>query len=95
MQGDLFGADLWCRGGLLVRAIRAPMAPARFDLGDLAAWAQARGRPSLRPPIFPGAIVSASSRPMPISRRWPKDMCASGAKPWHLSPRQTTSPTPT
>lgn len=54
VQGDLFGADLWCRGGLLVRAIRAPMAPARFDLGDLAAWAQARGAAVFTAADIPG-----------------------------------------
>ncbi len=39
---DLFGADLWQRGGLVLRAVRSPFAHAAFRLGDLAAWRQAR-----------------------------------------------------
>ncbi|MFN3823917.1 MAG: molybdopterin-dependent oxidoreductase [Pseudorhodobacter sp.] len=39
VQGDCFGADLWQKGGLVVRAIRSPHASARFTFGDLAAWA--------------------------------------------------------
>ena len=42
VAGDVFGADLWQPGGLVVKAIRSPHASARFTLGDLAAWAQSR-----------------------------------------------------
>ncbi len=41
--GDIFGADLWHSGGLVVKAIRSPHASARFTLGDTAAWAKANG----------------------------------------------------
>ncbi|WP_022703660.1 molybdopterin-dependent oxidoreductase [Pseudorhodobacter ferrugineus] len=39
VAGDIFGADLWQKGGLIVRAIRSPHPSARFILGDTAAWA--------------------------------------------------------
>lgn len=39
---DRFGADLWHRDGLVVRAIRSPHPAARFQFGDLAGWAAAR-----------------------------------------------------
>ncbi|MDQ1847001.1 molybdopterin-dependent oxidoreductase [Gemmobacter fulvus] len=39
VAGDLFGADLWQAGGLVLRAIRAPHPHAAFRFGDLAGWA--------------------------------------------------------
>ena len=36
VAGDLFGADLWQAGGLVLRAIRAPHPHAAFRFGDLA-----------------------------------------------------------
>ena len=39
---DLFGADLWQQGGLLLKAVRSPHAHAAFDFGDLGAWVAAR-----------------------------------------------------
>ncbi|MCY1125771.1 molybdopterin-dependent oxidoreductase [Frigidibacter sp. RF13] len=39
---DLFGADLWQKGGLVVRAVRSPHAHAAFRFGDIAAWQAAR-----------------------------------------------------
>ncbi|MGB3148551.1 MAG: molybdopterin cofactor-binding domain-containing protein [Paracoccaceae bacterium] len=39
---DLFGADQWQRGGLVLRAIRSPYARAEFVLGDIAGWKAAR-----------------------------------------------------
>ncbi len=35
---DLFGADRWRPGGLILKAVRAPHARARFRFGDLAGW---------------------------------------------------------
>jgi len=43
VAGDVFGADLWQKGGLVVRALRSPHPSARFTFGDLAAWASAHG----------------------------------------------------
>ncbi len=43
VAGDCFGADLWQRGGLMLRALRAPHHRAGFTLGDTGAWARARG----------------------------------------------------
>lgn len=40
VAGDIFGADFWQKGGLIVRAIRSPHPSARFTLGDTEAWAQ-------------------------------------------------------
>ncbi|RID93035.1 aldehyde oxidase [Gemmobacter lutimaris] len=42
VAGDLFGADVWQKGGLVARAIRSPHPHARFTFGDLAAWAAAQ-----------------------------------------------------
>jgi aldehyde oxidoreductase len=41
VQGDVFGADFWQAGGLVVQAIRSPHPSARFSFGDLASWARA------------------------------------------------------
>jgi CO/xanthine dehydrogenase Mo-binding subunit/aerobic-type carbon monoxide dehydrogenase small subunit (CoxS/CutS family) len=41
---DLFGADLWQRGGLLLKAVRSPYAHARFAFGDLAGWQAGRAK---------------------------------------------------
>ncbi|MDT8857591.1 molybdopterin cofactor-binding domain-containing protein [Paracoccaceae bacterium Fryx2] len=43
VAGDLFGADLWQPGGLVLKALRSPHHRAAFRLGDLAGWARARG----------------------------------------------------
>ncbi len=40
VAGDIFGADLWQPGGLVVRAIRSPHPSARFTIGDTEAWAK-------------------------------------------------------
>jgi CO/xanthine dehydrogenase Mo-binding subunit/aerobic-type carbon monoxide dehydrogenase small subunit (CoxS/CutS family) len=40
---DRFGADLWRPGGLWLRAVRSPHPHAGYVLGDIAAWAAARG----------------------------------------------------
>lgn len=39
---DLFGADTWHRGGLVVKAVRSPFHHAAFVFGDLDAWRVAR-----------------------------------------------------
>ena len=38
LGSDLFGADGWPAGTLMVRLVRSPHHHARFSLGDLAAW---------------------------------------------------------
>jgi aldehyde oxidoreductase len=43
VAGDLFGADLWQPGGVVVHAVRAPHARATFAFGDVAGWAASRG----------------------------------------------------
>jgi CO/xanthine dehydrogenase Mo-binding subunit/aerobic-type carbon monoxide dehydrogenase small subunit (CoxS/CutS family) len=43
VAGDLFGADLWKPGGVVVHAIRSPHPRAAFAFGDLAFWAASRG----------------------------------------------------
>ncbi|MCR9112194.1 MAG: molybdopterin-dependent oxidoreductase, partial [Rhodobacteraceae bacterium] len=40
---EVYGADHAPEGALLVRAVRAPYAPARFEFGDLEGWAAAQG----------------------------------------------------
>lgn len=40
VAGDIFGADLWQKGGLILRAIRSPHPSARFTFGDTDTWAQ-------------------------------------------------------
>ena len=40
---EVFGADFWAEGALVVRAIRSPHAAAGFAFGDLGAWARAVG----------------------------------------------------
>ncbi|MGO4908257.1 molybdopterin-dependent oxidoreductase [Pseudorhodobacter sp. W20_MBD10_FR17] len=40
VTGDIFGADLWQTGGLVVIAIRSPHHAARFTIGDAATWAK-------------------------------------------------------
>jgi aldehyde oxidoreductase len=42
VAGDIFGADLWQSGGLVVKAIRSPHPSARFTFGDVPAWARAK-----------------------------------------------------
>ena len=39
---DLFGADLWQKGGLVLKAVRSPHGHARFTFGDIAGWQAAR-----------------------------------------------------
>lgn len=43
LAGDIFGADLWQGGGLLLKAVRSPHHHAGFRFGDLAGWAAVRG----------------------------------------------------
>jgi CO/xanthine dehydrogenase Mo-binding subunit/aerobic-type carbon monoxide dehydrogenase small subunit (CoxS/CutS family) len=43
VAGDVFGADLWQAGGLVVKAVRSPHPSARFSFGDLEAWSKTRG----------------------------------------------------
>jgi len=43
VAGDLFGADVWPEGALVLRAIRSPHAHAAFILGDLAGFAARPG----------------------------------------------------
>ncbi len=43
VAGDLFGADLWQPGGLVLMAVRSPHPGAAFAFGDLAGWAAAQG----------------------------------------------------
>ena len=38
VAGDVFGADLWVSGGLVLRAVRSPHPHAGFAFGDLAGW---------------------------------------------------------
>lgn len=40
---EVFGADHWPEGALVVRAVRSPHFAARFSFGDLEGWAAARG----------------------------------------------------
>ena len=40
---EVYGADHAPEGALLVRAVRAPYAPSRFEFGDLEGWAAAQG----------------------------------------------------
>ncbi|MFN3970089.1 MAG: molybdopterin-dependent oxidoreductase [Gemmobacter sp.] len=42
VAGDLFGADVWKPGGLVLRAVRSPHPHAAFAFGDLAGWVAAR-----------------------------------------------------
>ncbi len=42
---EIYGADTCPEGALLVRAVRAPLAPARFQFGDLKAWQAAQDGP--------------------------------------------------
>lgn len=39
---ELFGADQWAKGGLVLKVVRSPHAHAAFRLGDLANWCAAR-----------------------------------------------------
>ncbi len=39
---DRFGADLWQKGGLVVKAIRSPYDHARFAFGDMQSWQAAQ-----------------------------------------------------
>ncbi|WP_417587347.1 molybdopterin-dependent oxidoreductase [Pararhodobacter oceanensis] len=55
LGSDLFGADNWPEGTLLVRAIRSPFNHAAFTLGDLAAYR--KSHPELR------AILTAADIP--------------------------------
>jgi CO/xanthine dehydrogenase Mo-binding subunit/aerobic-type carbon monoxide dehydrogenase small subunit (CoxS/CutS family) len=41
VAGDLFGADVWKPGGLVLKAVRSPHAHAAFAFGDLGAWVAA------------------------------------------------------
>ena len=43
VAGDIFGADFWQPGGLVVTAIRSPHPHATYVFGDLAAWSAATG----------------------------------------------------
>ncbi|MGB8814828.1 MAG: molybdopterin cofactor-binding domain-containing protein [Paracoccaceae bacterium] len=43
VAGDLFGADVWRRGGLMLKAVRSPHHRASFRFGDVAGWAKTRG----------------------------------------------------
>ncbi|MDP4033087.1 MAG: molybdopterin-dependent oxidoreductase [Pseudorhodobacter sp.] len=43
VAGDSFGADVWHKAGLVVRALRSPHPRAGFAIGDVAAWAAKRG----------------------------------------------------
>ena len=72
---ESFGADDWPDGR--AGGARDPLAPScapRFGFGDLDAWAADRraSRRSSPPPTFPARTASASSRPSPTSRRWPR-----------------------
>jgi CO/xanthine dehydrogenase Mo-binding subunit/aerobic-type carbon monoxide dehydrogenase small subunit (CoxS/CutS family) len=42
VEGDIFGADVWQPGGLVVRAIRSPHPAARFTFGDISDWAASK-----------------------------------------------------
>lgn len=54
VAGDIFGADLWQGGGLVVRAIRSPHPSARFTFGDTAAWAKTHGAQVFTAADIPG-----------------------------------------
>lgn len=43
VAGDLFGADIWPPGSLMLKAIRSPHAHAGFTFGDLTGWARTTG----------------------------------------------------
>ena len=44
VAGDVFGADAWVPGGMVLRAVRSPHPHAAFVIGDLGAWvARSRG----------------------------------------------------
>lgn len=52
--GDIFGADLWQGGGLIVHAVRSPHHSARFTLGDTASWAKAHNATVFTADDIPG-----------------------------------------
>ncbi len=55
VAGDLFGADVWRPGGLVVRAIRSPHRHAGFTFGDLAGWARDHAAQVFTAADIPGA----------------------------------------
>jgi aldehyde oxidoreductase len=76
MGTDVFGADGWPAGTLLVKVIRSPHHRARFEFGDIEAFR--RRHPGIvdvmSATTFRGATVSASSR------RWPTSRCSRTVK---------------
>ena len=80
---EIFGADAFPADALWLRVVRSPHAMRAFALGDLdglcAAPSRRRARCSPRRRC-PGATASASSRPSPTSRCWPRAMCAFAAR---------------
>jgi aldehyde oxidoreductase len=80
---DQFGADLWQKGGLVLKAVRSPHAHARFTLGDLPAWQAAQ--PGVAA-VFTAADIPGRNAfgviptPLPISPHWPKPKPAFAAK---------------
>ncbi len=54
VAGDLFGADVWHKGGLWLRAIRSPHHHAQFAFGDLAAWAKTHAAQMFTAADLPG-----------------------------------------
>ncbi|HEX9858754.1 MAG TPA: molybdopterin cofactor-binding domain-containing protein, partial [Paracoccaceae bacterium] len=57
VAGDRFGADVWQKGGLLLKAIRSPHHRAAFRFGDLVAWAGARRAQVFTAADIPGRNV--------------------------------------
>jgi CO/xanthine dehydrogenase Mo-binding subunit/aerobic-type carbon monoxide dehydrogenase small subunit (CoxS/CutS family) len=56
---DLFGADHWRPGGVVLRAVRSPHHAADFRIGDLAAWAAAQGNVA---DVFTAADIPGENR---------------------------------
>ncbi|WP_272002576.1 molybdopterin-dependent oxidoreductase [Roseovarius sp. ZX-A-9] len=56
---EIYGADACPEGTLLVRAVRAPSAPARFQFGDLKAWQAAQAGPV---EVFTAADIPGENR---------------------------------
>ncbi len=60
---EIYGADACPEGALLVRAVRAPYAPALFEFGDLEAWAARHGVQVFTAADIPGANVFGTIPP--------------------------------
>ncbi len=60
VAGDIFGADHWHPGGLVLKALRSPHPHAAFAFGDLAAWVAST----------PGAVAAYTAADIPGVNRF-------------------------